>query len=776
MQFKDDLLKTLREIEKKIMVKVSKSQADISTDINIINEAIKLLKENNNSIIDSIAEQKVNIDKISDFEKTLKKMGSTVSGHENKISDSISEISYIRNRCEKSMTETFSVPGIIGKNCKFSNFNEYIMYNLKEITALKSEKDYNRKENKDLRTRLDQGLKNLSNLVDTFINRSKLYTDSNKKIILELLDSKINEVEDKNMEFMTKLCKIDIDTEKKIKDIEDNMEDFSKKKNEQFQKMDDKLLLINYNVEEMTKNLEKAKEELNLLKKNEKQYQNDITELKTIIKNILNNNNNSSYNYNQNFYQNINNPNNNNIKENYNLFPFSLSSKSLSINKYYDTNSFNEFNKNNFNIEKYSQNSKNIKISKKSKVSQLLEDLNYYNTKKNNNMNNQINSNSIINNSNTNNQKNINKELNIDLKDINEESLLLSEQMSQTDDKNERKKENIKEDKDKDKGLNDNNFAKTFNARTKRKNTIDPKNIFNKNKKFFSFDTNTILEENSNRNIVNKKRENYFHKTIKENKSTKDNDLLLTNKIKKGTKEIKNEKLKNKDLIKEIKEEEPLILNQKIKTGKYFKSTNYNNINIKKSHIPFPLIKSYKMTFSHDNINKINNKINNIHNLYTINNNNNSYIYKKNEKIRNKNDINKNKQFDIDQETGTGYKVVKLSFDETMTPYNTNGLLAIASKKYLNKELIFMDESTPYDDIYSMKNMNMFNTFNASRNSNSSPKRNNKNNHSNKTTQIFLNNNSFKKKIKENLELKTINPGDAFNYGKVRFHLIKKKK
>ena len=132
MQFKDDLLKTLREIEKKIMVKVSKSQADISTDINIINEAIKLLKENNNSIIDSIAEQKVNIDKISDFEKTLKKMGSTVSGHENKISDSISEISYIRNRCEKSMTETFSVPGIIGKNCKFSNFNEYIMYNLKD--------------------------------------------------------------------------------------------------------------------------------------------------------------------------------------------------------------------------------------------------------------------------------------------------------------------------------------------------------------------------------------------------------------------------------------------------------------------------------------------------------------------------------------------------------------------------------------------------------------------------------------------------------------------
>ena len=213
MQFKDEILKNLREMEKKIMIKVSKNQTDISTDINIINDAIKLLRENNNSMIESMAEQKVNIDKISDFEKTLKKINSTISGHENKISDSLSELSYIRNRCEKSVTETFSVPGIIGKNCKFSNFNEYIMFNMKEISALKAEKDYNRKENKELRTKLEQGIKNLSNLVDTFINRSKLYTDSTKKMILELLDGKINEIEGKNMEFMSKF----VDTEQKIK-------------------------------------------------------------------------------------------------------------------------------------------------------------------------------------------------------------------------------------------------------------------------------------------------------------------------------------------------------------------------------------------------------------------------------------------------------------------------------------------------------------------------------------------------------------------------------
>ena len=89
MQFKDEMLKNLREMEKKIMIKVSKSQSDISTDINLINDSIKLLRDNNNSIIESMVEQKVNIDKIIDFEKTLKKLHITNSGHENNISDSI---------------------------------------------------------------------------------------------------------------------------------------------------------------------------------------------------------------------------------------------------------------------------------------------------------------------------------------------------------------------------------------------------------------------------------------------------------------------------------------------------------------------------------------------------------------------------------------------------------------------------------------------------------------------------------------------------------------
>ena len=766
MQFKDEMLKNLREMEKKIMIKVSKNQSDISSDINIINDAIKLLRENNNSIIESMAEQKVNIDKISDFEKTLKKINSKVSGHENKISDSISEISYIRNRCEKSVSETLSVPGVIGKNCKFSSFNEYIMFNMKEMTTLKSERDYNREENKVLRTKLDQGIKNLSNLVDTFINRSKLYTDGTKKMILELLDSKINEIEGKNIEYMSKF----IDTDQKIKDFGENIEEFKKKKEELFQKMEDKLLLINYNIEEISKKLNTTKEELDLLKTNEEQNKNDITELKNIFNNILNDNNNSAINYNQNFNQNKYNPINitNKAEETHNLIPFPSSSKMLPLSKGLDANSFNEFN--NKIRGAYSPNSK---IERNNKISLLLSDSNY-NSVKNNNIINQINNNSTFNNFYINSQKKRNMELN--LKDINEGNLASSEQMSQTDDDRE---EMIKDNINKNielinKPSNYENLVKNFNIRSKRKKTLDPKHLFNKNNKIFSFDTNAnaILEENISTNITYKKRGNLLHKTSKVNNFNNNNNKLTTNKIEKdiNIKEIKEEKEAiSKAPTNKIKEklQEPILINKEVNKG--VNIMPINNINMKKnSHNSFPFIKNKKLAFSQESINYKNN-----------NNMNINILLNNGKKIKNKNYTNKNKKLGLDKETAIGYKVVKLSFDETMTPYNTNGLLTIASKKYLNKHLIFMNKSTPYDDIYLMKNSSVNNMYLTYRNSNSYPKKNN--NNYNRTTQIFFNDYSFNskdknEKIKENLALKSINQSVAYQYGKVKFHLIKKTK
>ena len=98
------------------------------------------------------------------------------------------------------------------------------------------------------------------------------------------MNSKFNEIEGKNMEFLTKLYKIELDTSRGVREFEESMNDFNNKTIEQ-------LLLINNNIEELNKKLVTTKEELDLLKKNEKKYKSDIAELKNYFKNYFDNNN-----------------------------------------------------------------------------------------------------------------------------------------------------------------------------------------------------------------------------------------------------------------------------------------------------------------------------------------------------------------------------------------------------------------------------------------------------------------------------------------------------
>ena len=84
MQFKDEMLKNLREMERKIMTKVNKNQTDLSSDLSTITASLNSLKANNNSIIESITEQKLNFNKISTLESDLKKFNSALNGQEKK--------------------------------------------------------------------------------------------------------------------------------------------------------------------------------------------------------------------------------------------------------------------------------------------------------------------------------------------------------------------------------------------------------------------------------------------------------------------------------------------------------------------------------------------------------------------------------------------------------------------------------------------------------------------------------------------------------------------
>ena len=636
MQFKDEMLKNIRELERKIMTKVNKNQEDLSSDLNNITASLNSLKTNNNAIIDSITETKLNFDKISHIESDLIKFHTTLNGQEKKINETMLDISFMKEQYEKSFSDALIVPGIIGKNCKYNNFNDYIVNINQEISRLKTEKEYSRKESRELKQKLEQGIKSMSNLVDSFVGRAKIYTDGTKKGIIELMDTRISEFDSKNMELFSKFYKMDSDFNQKFEKFDENLNNLNLNTNEEIKRVEERLTKLNNNLEEIYKYINETKEELKYFKNNEEKYMNELEQIKNNFNNIIkieNNNNNencntitSDINYSKEITSVINQAKN--IKE---------------INNITTKPNFNEIllNNNNINNNKSCQTNNN-----ESKLNQ--KDPNLVSKRSRNITNNPYNDKQIIEFSNNN--------INNAISSFN------------------------------------NNFQKNLKVANS-----ELANTFLLNNKKISLDD--LKEEEEINNLNTDKNSDFANKTIKSIKSSK---KLSENKE-------KNSYIKNDEIA--------FFLNKKIKKD------NLINSKIKLKKEKFPLIKEKifnNIIFSNEGFFNAKNYIKN-NNLNLLQKSKKKISPNKNKSMNDKSK-NKNKNgmiISIDKETGVGCNIVKLSIDDdNITPYNTNGLITMASNKFFKKKFIKSEESTSFsfDNIFSnichyTKNIDMNNNL-----------------------------------------------------------------
>ena len=631
MQFKDEMLKNIRELERKIMTKVNKNQEDLSSDLNNITASLNSLKTNNNAIIDSITETKLNFDKISHIESDLIKFHTALNGQEKKINETMLDISFMKEQYEKSFSDALIVPGIIGKNCKYNNFNDYIVNINQEISRLKTEKEYSRKESRELKQKLEQGIKSMSNLVDSFVGRAKIYTDGTKKGIIELMDTRIN------MELFSKFYKMDSDFNQKFEKFDENLNNLNLNTTEEIKRVEERLTKLNNNLEEIYKYINETKEELKYFKNNEEKYMNELEQIKNNFNNIIkieNNNNNencntitSDINYSKEITSVINQAKN--IKE---------------INNITTKPNFNEILLNNNNIN---NNNKSCQTNNnESKLNQ--KDPNLVSKRSRNITNNPYNDKQIIEFSNNN--------INNAISSFN------------------------------------NNFQKNLKVANS-----ELANTFLLNNKKISLDD--LKEEEEINNLNTDKNSDFANKTIKSIKSSK---KLSENKE-------KNSYIKNDEIA--------FFLNKKIKKD------NLINSKIKLKKEKFPLIKEKifnNIIFSNEGFFNAKNYIKN-NNLNLLQKSKKKISPNKNKSMNDKSK-NKNKNgmiISIDKETGVGCNIVKLSIDDdNITPYNTNGLITMASNKFFKKKFIKSEESTSFsfDNIFSnicnyTKNIDMNNNL-----------------------------------------------------------------
>lgn len=205
IHLKEELFKELRELETKFENMYYKKNIEIEDKNKISMEKISLMMSKSEEMYNSINNQQIKLEKIGELESFKNKVNDMIISHEIRIKTISKDLEDIKFKYDREIIQNLLVPGFVGPSCQFKTISEYLLSNINEINKLKGDKDFNKKENKEIKTKMDSIMKNVFNLVDNSVTRCIEYTDSKQKNLESFLNSKLVEFNEKNMEMKTQV-------------------------------------------------------------------------------------------------------------------------------------------------------------------------------------------------------------------------------------------------------------------------------------------------------------------------------------------------------------------------------------------------------------------------------------------------------------------------------------------------------------------------------------------------------------------------------------------
>ena len=284
--FKNEIYGHVRELDSKLMSKINKNHALLKEDIESYERKILSLIENNKEVVLSLVSQKLQLEKISEFESFKNKVGDMVITHEVRIKNNLEEISRIKLKYDKLLSENLYVPGFIGSACQFKNLSEYLSYNISEVSKLKIEKDQLKKDIKDLKSKFEGLMKNMITLNDTSVKLCKQYTDNKQTEYLNIIENKTNEMNQKSLENKALICHFQDNAEKNEKKNHEQFEKLMNMKKEFIDIIDEKLVDVHKFNEELNKKSIDNKLDIEIDRKKIDNLNDQIKELNKNTKDI----------------------------------------------------------------------------------------------------------------------------------------------------------------------------------------------------------------------------------------------------------------------------------------------------------------------------------------------------------------------------------------------------------------------------------------------------------------------------------------------------------
>ena len=285
-KFEEQILNYVKEIEVNLNEKINNKNSEISESLNNFQLKINHVLQSSESIRETLINQQLYKTKLLEFDSFKNKADDILISHEVSLQTNISDIDFLKRRYDKIVKENLLVPGYIGTSCQYKNLADYLSYNIIELNKIKTDKDDRKKDVKDLKFKFDNIMKIMVNLNDGTIERCKDYTNHIQKDIVNYIDNKLKDFENKIFEIKTEIYKYNSINEQKILEINKKVLDTQKELND----------IINEKIELIKSNHAALKDKIDVnftnVEKNSqsiKSMNNNIKEINTNIKDSISN-------------------------------------------------------------------------------------------------------------------------------------------------------------------------------------------------------------------------------------------------------------------------------------------------------------------------------------------------------------------------------------------------------------------------------------------------------------------------------------------------------
>ena len=232
MLFKEEIYNLIRDSETKLSSQINNQISKIDSEFSNFGSKINTVIENNKAMLLSIVTQKIKCEKISELEIFKHKVDDMLITHEIRINNSTDEIEKMKTKYDKILSDNLYVAGYVGQTCQFTTLSNYINYNINEVSKLRNEKDQMKRENKDLKNKVDNLLKSMVTLCDKSVIKCKEYTDCREMIYRNMLDNKLVEFNEKCLDIHCKFCQYEDHINVKIGEMTNEIKNLLNMRNE----------------------------------------------------------------------------------------------------------------------------------------------------------------------------------------------------------------------------------------------------------------------------------------------------------------------------------------------------------------------------------------------------------------------------------------------------------------------------------------------------------------------------------------------------------------